>query len=867
MMEQTDYEHLDVPRTLERLGTDAKNGLNSEEALLRLKAYGPNAFKERDETFMRRVAKRLWGPIPWMIEIAALLSLLAGKWEDLVIITILLITNVVIDLLQEGRALNALRVLKQKSARNALVLRDGFFRETAARELVPGDIVKVRIGDIIPADVKLIEGPYLQLDLSALTGESLPVTKNVGDIGFGNAVVKMGEMLAVVTETGDRTYFGKTVALVARAEREAKSHLQKAILHVGNYLIGLSTLLITVIVITTLFRGDPFSEIIRFAMVLMIASIPVALPAVLSVTLAIGALNLARNEAIVRRLVAIEELAGVDILCSDKTGTLTQNRMTLAETVPSGRFTDNELLHYAVLASRRENGDPLEIPLFEAYERRENPATLDGYTRTAFIPFDPVSKRTEARYETAEGEIVVTKGAPQVIVSLCRQGEADAVGETVESQAKRGYRTIGVALRNAADEAFEFVGLLPLYDPPRDDAKQTIDEAREQGLSIKMVTGDNIAIARQIADLLGVGEQILDARDLKGNTHQELMILADIIARALYRKLSDSSPEEVHRFAREVVEDVRSSMEQMHIPAGYAKKHESEIIEIIEDSDGFAQVLPDDKYLIVDKLQKAGHIVAMTGDGVNDAPALKKADAGIAVSGATDAARAAADLILLAPGLSVIINAVKEARMTFERMQSYSLFRIAETIRIVLFMTLSILIFNFYPITAVMIIMLALLNDIPILTIAYDNAKVAAGPIRWDMKEVLTVATVLGLLGLASSFLLFFLLESWGYSRDFIQTVFFLKLIVAGHSTVFLTRTGRDPFWKSPHPSWKLLSAVLLTDAAGMLIAVYGLFMEPIGWKTAGYIWLYALGWFLFNDLVKRAVYRLVRRNGGGMAG
>ena len=859
-MEPMDYEQLDVPQTLERLHSDAKSGLSSDEAALRLRQYGPNAFREREETLLRRIGKRLWGPIPWMIEIAALLSFFAKKWEDLAIITVLLITNVVIDLLQEGRALNALRVLKQKSARNALVLREGFFQEIPASELVPGDIIKIRIGDIVPADVKLVEGPYLQLDLSALTGESLPVTKNSGDIAYGNAIVKMGEMSAVVIETAERTYFGKTVALVARAEREAKSHFQKAIINVGNYLIGLSTILITVIVITTLFRGDSVSEIIRFAMVLMIASIPVALPAVLSVTLAIGALNLARREAIVRRLVAIEELAGVDILCSDKTGTLTQNRMTLADAVPSGRFSADELLHYAVLASKKENRDPLELPLFEAYERRDNPETLEGHERLAFTPFDPVSKRTEALYRVDGEQIVVTKGAPQVIASLCPNGDPESVVETVDSLAKHGYRTIGVAVKHSADEVFEFVGLLPLFDPPREDAKQTVDEARELGLAIKMVTGDNIAIAKQISDLLGVGEQILDARELKGNTHQELIILTDIITRALYGKLTEDTPREVRRFAREVVEEVRRSMEKMHIPAGYAKKHESEIIEIIEDADGFAQVLPEDKYTIVEKLQKAGHIVAMTGDGVNDAPALKKADAGVAVSGATDAARAAADLILLAPGLSVIINAIKEARMTFERMQSYSLFRIAETIRIVLFMTLSILIFNFYPITAVMIIMLALLNDIPILTIAYDNAKVAAKPIRWDMKEVLIVATVLGLIGLVSSFLLFFLLESWAYSRDFIQSVIFLKLIIAGHSTIFLTRTGAEPFWKLPYPSWKLVSAVMLTNVAGTIVAVYGFMMQPIGWEVAGYIWLYATAWSLFNDFIKRATYRLVRR-------
>ena len=860
-METTGFENITLDEALKRLQSDPKRGLTGDEARMRLSQYGPNAYEESEPTLWQRIGRRLWGPIPWMIEIAALLSILARKWEDLIIILVLLLTNVLIDLFQEKRALNALKVLKQKSARNAIVLRDGFYRSVPSAELVPGDIVKIKIGDIIPADVKLLEGPYLQLDLSSLTGESLPVTKNIGDTGYANAIVKKGEMSALVTGTGEQTYFGKTVSLVAKAEREERSHFQKAILNVGNFLIALSTILITVIVITSLFRGDPLTEIIRFAMVLMIASIPVALPAVLSVTMAIGALNLARKEAIVRRLVAIEELAGVDVLCSDKTGTLTQNKMTLADPIPYGTFTPSDLLHYAVLASKRENQDPLELPLFEAYEHRDNPDSLSDYVLETFIPFDPVQKRTEAVYREGTKTLKVTKGAPQVIAALCTNDDVVSIHEQVETLARQGYRTLGVAVWEEADSGYRFAGLLPLFDPPREDARETIREAKELGLSVKMVTGDNISIARQIAALLSVGDVIFDAGDLKGNTHKELLYLSEIIAAALYNKLGDHSESEIQRFARDVVTEVSKRLEHIQLPSGHAKKHESEIIDIIENADGFAQVFPEDKFMIVEKLQKRDHIVAMTGDGVNDAPALKKADAGIAVSGATDAARAAADVILLSPGLSVIINAIKEARMTFARMQSYSIFRIAETIRIVCFMTLSILIFNFYPITAVMIILLALLNDIPILTIAYDNAKTAERPIRWNMKEVLSIATVLGLLGLASSFLLFYILESWGLPRDLIQAIIFLKLDVAGHGTIYLARTGPKPFWHRPYPSWKLFSAVFITRIIGTLIAVYGLFMEPIGWEYAAYIWLYAMAWFFINDMVKVVVYRLIRKD------
>jgi len=449
-------------------------------------------------------------------------------------------------------------------------------------------------------------------------------------------------------------------------------------------------------------------------------------------------------------------------------------------------------------------------------------------------------------------------------LELCDNNQSEEIIERVEELAQDGYRTLGVAKKSKDDKHFQFVGLIPLFDPPRDDAKLTIEDAHKYGVDVKMVTGDNLSIAKQIAKLLSIGDNILDNKELKGNRHTELLLLTDIVAKTIYRKIGNPNEHEVKLFAKEIVNDVKRNLEDMPIAKGYAKKHESEIIDIIEGSDGFAQVLPEDKYYIVDKLQKADHIVAMTGDGVNDAPALKKADVGIAVSGATDAARAAADVILLSPGLNVIINAFKESRKTFAKMQSYSIFRIAETIRVVLFMTLAILIFDFYPITAIMIIMLALLNDLPILTIAFDNVKVAPKPIRWNMKEILTVATVLGLLGVVSSFLLFYLLESWNIPRDMIQAIIFLKLDIAGHATIYLARTGDKPFWHKPYPSWTLFLTVFSTRIIGTLIAVYGLFMEAIGWEYAVYIWLYATVWFLFNDFIKIVTYKVIRKNANG---
>jgi H+-transporting ATPase len=856
------FSALSIEDSLKELQTDRVNGLSAEEAGNRQKVYGFNEIPEKVESLFHRIMRRFWGPIPWMIEAAALLSALVGKWDDFTIIMILLVTNVFIDFWQESKALNALRVLKEKLAKNALVLRDGEFRTIDARNLVPGDIIKVRIGDLIPADVKLIEGDYILADQSALTGESLPASKKAGDIAYSNSVVKQGEMRGAVTNTALNTFFGKTVALVAQAQREEKSHFQKAVISIGNYLVMITIFLVAVILITAMFRHENMLEILRFALVLTVAAIPVAMPAILSVTMAIGAMNLAKKHAIVSRLVAIEELAGVDILCSDKTGTLTQNRMTVSDPVTITGHDVKELMLYAALASREENNDPIELPIFEYLRTNGHAAGIAEYRQITFTPFDPVSKRTEALVESRDGSFVITKGAPQVILELCGdKPENRKLAQQVDTFAGNGYRTLGVARKRPDEQLFDFMGLIPLFDPPREDSQSTIEEAKRLGLNVKMVTGDNIAIARHIAGVLGIGPDILNARELSGASTREFVILGEVVAKAVFRKLSPGiDEEEARQFSRSVVKTLEQEFEKLTLPKGYVQSHESEIIALIEDSHGFAQVFPEDKYLIVDRLQKGQHIVGMTGDGVNDAPALKKADAGIAVSGATDAARAAADLILLAPGLSVIIDAIKGARITFERMKSYSIYRIAETIRVILFMTASILIFNFYPVTAIMIIILAFLNDIPILAIAFDNTKVNERPIRWNMNEVLTIATALGILGVIASFGIFLIAKEYlKLPATAVQSFIFLKLAIAGHLTIFVTRTERH-FWQPPYPASPLFWAALLTKLAATLFAVYGWFIAPIGWEYALIVWGYSLTWFVANDFIKVRVYRLLRK-------
>ncbi len=875
----------------ETLSQTEAGGLSSKEATELLKKYGYNEIKEKEESWIHRLFRRFWGPIPWMIEIAGILAAMVHHWEEFYIIVAMLLVNAIVDFYQESKALNAIAVLKKKLARNAIVLRDGKWQEIPAREVVPGDIIKLKIGDIVPADAKLLGGgDFLLVDQAALTGESLPVSKKSGDDVYANAIIKQGEMIAHVTATGANTYFGKTVGLVAKAEREQKSHFQKMVMQVGDFLILLTIAMIIVIILVGLHRNENPVDLLIFSLVLTISAIPVALPAVLTVTMAVGAVNLAKRQAIVSRLAAIEEMAGMDILCSDKTGTLTQNRMSLAEPYIANGHSEDELMLYAALASKEENSDPIEKPIFEYIDNHNLRDRLNEHLKhlTKFLPFDPVHKRTEGLYDGKDC-FVVTKGAPQVIIEQCHDDEFDKkeAYAQVERYANKGFRTLGVAFRKCEEDFYHFIGLIPLFDPPRPDSKQAIEEAKAKGVSVKMVTGDNISVAKYIAGLLGIGENIRDIKELKGESVEEYLYLSKVLTKALAKKFHpDAEDSEIENIVKDVVKQVKRELYNMPLPKGSVKKHESEIIAAIEGADGFAQVFPEDKYFIVDELQKADHIVGMTGDGVNDAPALKKADCGIAVSGATDAARAAADIVLMASGLRVIVDAIKESRITFERMKSYTIYRIAETIRIIFFMTLVIVIFKFYPVTAIMIIVLALLNDIPILAIAYDNTKVRKMPVRWDMKEMLVLSSWLGIAGVLSSFLIFFItmvylkshpesamflpdIPKWIDYHDekaflgFVQSAFFVKLVVAGHGTIYNTRID-DWFFKRPWPSWILFVATWSTAVIGTVVGVYGFgLMTPIGWEWAGFLWVYALCWFIFNDSVKMLVLRYYRKKMG----
>lgn len=807
-------------------------GLTSDDAKQRLTDYGPNTIQVHEESRWQKLLGYFWGPIPWMIEIASAISLLRLDWPDFAVITGLLLYNAAVGFWQDNKAANALAALKKGLALKTSVNRDGKWVSLDAAELVPGDIVTVTGGEVIPADIVLISGKYLSVDQAALTGESLPVSKAIGDQGYSGSIARQGSMIGLVTATGNKTFLGRTAKLVASAG--AKSHAEQAVLKIGDFLIITASVLALILVASQLYRdmasahGWQWSDagnIAQFVLVLMIASVPVAMPAVMSVTMALGALALSKQKAIVSRLSAIEELASVDILCSDKTGTLTQNLLTLQEAVPFGHITPDELILGAALACQRNSQDAIDQAVLKGLKDEKQ---LDQYKSVDFIPFDPINKKTVGVVTSPDGRTLrFAKGAPQVISALCGMGEKpdttkasqDYFGK-VADLARHGIRALGVASSDDDGKSWSLMGLLALLDPPRVDAKDTIAKAKMLGLSVKMVTGDDVAIGAEIAHQLGIGENLLVATDI-----------------------------------------FPKNLDPNKIPLDAERA--------VERADGFGRVFPEHKYEIVRSLQNLNHIVAMTGDGVNDAPALKQANCGVAVSGATDAARAAAALILTAPGLSTIVHAITEARSIFERILSYVYYRIAMTIDIMFVVVLSYLVFGVRPLTAIMIVVLALLDDIPIMTIAYDNVKIAPKPVLWNMHHVIVYSSIMGIMALAQSFGLVLICKDWMHNphlmsimhMDYphLQTMLFLQLAAGGHLLLFVVR-ARGSLFKPPYPSLPLFGAIVGTQIIAVLICAFGILVPALPWLMIGLVWAYVLIWMVIIDCVKLIYFKIADR-------
>ena len=760
-------------------------GLTGTEAAARLRQHGPNAVPEARPHPWRVLLGKFWSPVPWMLEATVVLQLALGKSDEALVIAILLVFNALLSFFQENRANRALALLRQRLSVTARVLRDGRWQTITAQELVPGDVVHVRLGDLAPADIRLTEGALL-LDQSTLTGESLPVEAGAGATAYAGSTVRRGEATGEVTGTGSHTYFGRTAELVRLAKTE--SHLTQLILRIVRYLVTLDGVLVVALFLYAIATGLALHDLLPFALILLVASVPVALPATFTVAQAFGAQALARRGVLVTRLSAIEEAAAMDVLASDKTGTLTQNRLTVAALRPFAPHDETQLLRLAALACDEATQDPIDLTILAAARSRDVLANLPE--RVKFIPFDPETKRTEAVYRD-NGELRVIKGAARTVAALV-PGAPD-LNRDMEELAAGGYRVLAVA---AGVETLRFVGLLALEDPPRADSGALVQSLKAFGVRVVMVTGDALATARAVAARLGLGERACAAEALRQG---------------------EGDP--------------------------------------TRDCDVFARVLPEDKFHLVKNLQRAGHVTGMTGDGVNDAPALKQAEVGIAVANATDVAKAAASLVLTNPGLADIMAAIDESRRIYRRMLTYTLNKIIKTIEIALFLSVGVMLTGVFVVTPLLIVLLLFTNDFVTMAIATDHAEPASRPVRWDVRRLVLVAAVLAVLVLALSFTVFFT------GRDVLclplpqlQTLIFLMLVFTGQGNVYLVRTSRH-LWQSRPSRWLLLASILDVVAVSVL-AIQGIFMEALSPALVAGLLATVLLYLALLDFIKVRLFR-----------
>ncbi|CAL0325561.1 unnamed protein product [Lupinus luteus] len=830
--EAVDLERIPIDEVFEQLKC-TKEGLSSTEGANRFVIFGPNKLEEKKESKFLKFLGFMWNPLSWVMEAAAIMAIALangdGKppdWQDFVGIICLLVINSTISFIEENNAGNAAAALMAGLAPKTKVLRDGKWSEEEAAILVPGDIISIKLGDIVPADARLLEGDPLKIDQSALTGESLPVTKHPGAEVFSGSTCKQGEIEAIVIATGVHTFFGKAAHLVDSTNQVG--HFQKVLTAIGNFCIcSIAIGMLAEIIVMYPIQRRKYRDGIDNLLVLLIGGIPIAMPTVLSVTMAIGSHRLSQQGAITKRMTAIEELAGMDVLCSDKTGTLTLNKLSvdknLIEVFAKGVDKEHVML-LAARASRTENQDAIDAAIVGMLSDPKEARA--GIREVHFFPFNPVDKRTALTYIDADGNWHrASKGAPEQIITLCnlREDVAKKAHVIIDKFAERGLRSLAIArqevhekTKESAGTPWQFVGLLPLFDPPRHDSAETIRKALNLGVNVKMITGDQLAIAKETGRRLGMGTNMYPSSALLGQDK-------DATVAAL------------------------------------------PIEELIEKADGFAGVFPEHKYEIVKKLQERKHICGMTGDGVNDAPALKKADIGIAVDDATDAARGASDIVLTEPGLSVIISAVLTSRAIFQRMKNYTIYAVSITIRIVFGFMLIALIWKF-DFSPFMVLIIAILNDGTIMTISKDRVKPSPLPDSWKLKEIFATGIVLGsYLALMTVIFFWAMRENNFFPEKFnvrhltheeMMSALYLQVSIVSQALIFVTRSRSWSFVE--RPGLLLMGAFLIAQLVATLIAVYADWgfakVKGIGWGWAGVIWLYSIIFYFPLDIMKFAI-------------
>nr|AFM52333.1 plasma membrane H+-ATPase [Malus baccata var. xiaojinensis] len=832
--ESVDLERIPVEEVFEQLKC-TREGLTGEEGANRLQVFGPNKLEEKKESKLLKFLGFMWNPLSWVMEAAALMAIALANgggrppdWQDFVGIVVLLVINSTISFIEENNAGNAAAALMAGLAPKTKVLRDGRWTEQDASILVPGDIISIKLGDIVPADARLLEGDPLKIDQSALTGESLPVTKNPSDEVFSGSTCKQGEIEAVVIATGVHTFFGKAAHLVDNTNQVG--HFQKVLTAIGNFCIcSIAVGILIEIIVMYPIQKRKYRQGIDNLLVLLIGGIPIAMPTVLSVTMAIGSHRLSQQGAITKRMTAIEEMAGMDVLCSDKTGTLTLNKLSvdrnLIEVFAKGVEKEHVML-LAARASRTENQDAIDAAIVGMLADPKEARA--GIREVHFLPFNPVDKRTALTYIDSDGNWHrASKGAPEQILTLCNCKEdfKKKVHGVIDKFAERGLRSLGVARQQVPEKTkespgtpWQFVGLLPLFDPPRHDSAETIRRALNLGVNVKMITGDQLAIGKETGRRLGMGTNMYPSSALLGQNKDAAIA---------------SLP----------------------------------VDELIEKADGFAGVFPEHKYEIVKRLQERKHICGMTGDGVNDAPALKKADIGIAVADATDAARGASDIVLTEPGLSVIISAVLTSRAIFQRMKNYTIYAVSITIRIVFGFMLIALIwkFDFAPF---MVLIIAILNDGTIMTISKDRVKPSPQPDSWKLKEIFATGIVLGgYLALMTVVFFWLMNDTDFFSEKFhvrslrdrpeqMMAALYLQVSIVSQALIFVTRSRSWSFVE--RPGLLLLGAFMIAQLVATLIAVYANWgfarIKGAGWGWAGVIWLYSIVTYVPLDFLKFAI-------------
>jgi H+-transporting ATPase len=779
-------------------GRKSKNsqifGLSQAEAENRLQQYGPNAIPEQKVRLWLVFLKKMWAPVPWMLEAAVVLELFLGKGIEAGIIGALVVFNALMSTLQENRAQNALALLRKQLTVTSRVLRDGKWRMIPGSELVSGDIIYLRMGDLVPADVQLISG-QVALDQSSLTGESMPVEAEKDTLSFAGTTVVRGEATGRVTTTGIHTRFGKTAELV----RQAKSvgQLEKIVFSIAKDLVILDSILVGIVLVYSLISKMPMGDMLPFALILLVASVPVALPATFTVATALGALDLSKKGVLVTRLSAIEEAASMQILCTDKTGTLTENKLAVSQIIAFPPYTEKDVIRLAVMASDEATQDPLDKAILEKAKLEQVELHIND-ARQKFIPFEPATKRSEAIFNENGHLHKVLKGAPQVIKTF-DPGLNGKFTQTVDSLASQGLRVLAIA--SQTDELFQMAGLVAFQDPPRPDSASLISRLKSLGVRVVMITGDGLLTAQAIAKKIGIGSRACTSE----------------------------------------------SINEAHWSEG-------------EGCEVYAEVLPEDKFKLVKKYQEAGFTVGMTGDGVNDAPALKQAEVGVAVSSATDVAKAAASLVLTSPGLSNLVAAIETSRQIYQRMLTYTLNKIIKTIEIAFFLSFGLIIFRTFVTTPLLMVLLLFTNDFVTMTISTDRVKPSPLPNHWNVRSIVFGAILIALPILALSFGIF-----W-YAHIILQlplanlqTLLFVMLVYSGQATIYLVRE-RSHFWHSMPGKWLLLGSSLDILVVGTL-ATQGILMTPIPFKLVAEVLSVIVVYIVLLDLVKVPIFARLNLN------